>query len=144
MIRCRFGPRFFLEIGVGTAGAPRFAGAWHETAGLVRSPNVSRSPGRAHPAYAPTIRGTLLTGAPYINIFFGALPASGSLFANVGVPIHPSAQSFALIEQAVYFTQAKGFQVSNPRLGIVLDQSLCRSATLMLGMPAARPKYRVS
>jgi len=76
------------------------------------------------PTYAHTIKGTLLPGTPNFIIFFGALPASGVLSATVPVPIHPSALSFALVEQAVYFTQAKGFQVSNPRLGIVLDQSL--------------------
>lgn len=76
------------------------------------------------PSYADTIKGTLLPGTPHIVIFFGALPAGGALTLNVTVPIEPSMQSFALIEQAVYWTQAKGFQVSNPRLGVVLDQSL--------------------
>ncbi len=75
------------------------------------------------PSYADTIRGTLLPGTPHIVIFLGALPG-GSITFNVPVPVEPSTQSFALIEQAVYYTPAKGFQVSNPRLGVVLDQSL--------------------
>ncbi len=76
------------------------------------------------PGYSDVWKGTLLPGAPQIIIFIGALPPSGAVTFNVPVPINPAMVSGALYEQALYYTAAKGFVASHPRLGVVLDQSL--------------------
>lgn len=76
------------------------------------------------PAYSDLWKGTLLPGAPQLVFFIGALPPSGTVTFNVPVPINPATVSGALYEQALYYTAAKGFVASNPRLGVVLDQTL--------------------
>ncbi len=77
------------------------------------------------PTFSDSLKGTLLPGAPQLVIYLGALPVSGEItFAPLPLPVNPSMNSFFLYEQAIYYTAAKGYTLSNPRLGLVLDMSI--------------------
>lgn len=101
----------------GQTGSIALAGAPGEFVWLFFSPAQA-------PVYADLFHGTLLPGQPQLVVFLGALPATGKLDIQVLVPVQASTLSFTLIEQALYHRPSTGFVASEPRLGVVLDQSL--------------------
>ncbi|MFG0319250.1 MAG: hypothetical protein ACF8XB_18410 [Planctomycetota bacterium JB042] len=73
-------------------------------------------------AFVDALNGTSLPTLDQTVIPLGPLPPNGVLHAELTVPVHPSVDSIALMEQVLHWSPFTGFGAGAPRLGVILDQ----------------------
>lgn len=77
------------------------------------------------PTFVNAAKGPLAVGGPSTTVFIGGpIGPSGVLTIPLVTPIGPGPDSFVLYEQGLFWNPTDKLIFANPRLGVVLDESL--------------------
>ncbi len=76
------------------------------------------------PTFSNKLKGCLSPPGDALLLFIGTLPASGQFVLPASVPIFAGSDCFQLWEQVLYWNSPTKFKLSNPRLSVILDETL--------------------
>ncbi len=76
------------------------------------------------PTFSNAAKGTLLPGAPDVLILIGPVGTSGTLTLPLVTGTTPGTDNFTLFEQGLFWNPTDKLLFANPRLGIILDESV--------------------